>query len=175
MCVLTYLHGWNKIHFDGHTYLFHATSKEEEMIGSHAAWTEALHQSVTTHDTLKSHKTVPPDHLRSGALYLGIDSAIVPNPSRMSHVVISKLQSERNAALRCVQTISYYRDYEIPTCKKAFTSSLNNLYHMTTSDSLGAIGIVPKFRVQGCEQFQVKSHKLSSWNYSNYDMAWIQH
>ncbi len=118
MCVLTYLHGWNKIHFDGHTYLFHATSKEEEMIGSHAAWTEALHQSVTTHDTLKSHKTVPPDHLRSGALYLGIDSAIVPNPSRMSHVVISKLQSERNAALRCVQTISYYRDYEIPTCKK---------------------------------------------------------
>ncbi len=50
-CVLTSFRGWNKIHSDDRSCLFHAiTSKEEEMIGSHAAWTEALQRSVTTHE-----------------------------------------------------------------------------------------------------------------------------
>ncbi len=45
--VLTSFCGWNKIPSDVHSCLFHAiTSKEEEMIGSHAAWTEALLRSI---------------------------------------------------------------------------------------------------------------------------------
>ncbi len=42
--------GWYKIPPDVHSSLFCAlTSKEEDKIGSRAAWTEALQRSVTTH------------------------------------------------------------------------------------------------------------------------------
>ncbi len=50
-------HSWNKIPSDFHSCLFCAiTSKMEETIGSHVAWTEAFQWSVTSHK--KSNKTV---------------------------------------------------------------------------------------------------------------------
>ncbi len=48
-CVLTSFHSWNKINYNVHSCLFRALSKYEKMICSHAAWTEALQRSVTTH------------------------------------------------------------------------------------------------------------------------------
>ncbi len=49
MGVLTSFRGWNKIPSDVHSFLFHEiTSKEKEIISSHAAWIETQ-QSVTTH------------------------------------------------------------------------------------------------------------------------------
>ncbi len=41
-CIGVFFRGWNKIHSDAHSCLFRSiTSKEEKMIGSRAAWTEA--------------------------------------------------------------------------------------------------------------------------------------
>ncbi len=49
VCINVYC-SWNKIISDVHSCLFFVlVSRYEKMIGSRVAWTDALHQSVTTH------------------------------------------------------------------------------------------------------------------------------